>query len=786
MQSAPFGDVLHCEEQLRSTLYCDDKDNLRRKLAQLQREYLKTAQKLQRAEQMEAVRKHVSNEVAPKQDHHSRRQGPPGPEGTSKPTDGADKSSFGTEDKAVHISANIKDNLAGTSPADSSCSGTIGTPLASTLEPEPNCSDPARPSRASSTLRLRSRRSRMRWQRGADESQSSGPVSLRDEKQDSRQRENEPVGPAGGHLALEEESPDHSTSLCSVETTGAGEGTSLLEPRTPAEGPLYPAEYYVRTTRRMALSQGQPDPRAVIIRDRPSSGPPRRKKSSPLGDRRCPGALSPPRVSRPARGRKSRRRGGGGDLGVSPALRQALSPNSQPPRQPPQATPPDAQPLSGAPDLFPIFRKMIKSTPGAPSPESWRSLLLPSPKLSPTPPLGPRMRLAGRLSHFDLHRDFHLPDEQFAALKLSKLRQVAAESRMEVFPSPRRNTGGVRRRSGTPAESLGLTPAVEKWSGPSEDNDPRNVDTRLDPKLPLDPNNLCPSLVEEEPKGLDQQREPLPGCDRPLEAVQEDDGLQDVFPEAIKNGLGAQSPPPRSPAVASSPAPPSPGLATSPADDAAPSLSLPPPPSASPRPSDPSDGQTPPAAEQRASCTLQAPAGSALVDACCLRDSDGRLCVAAAAEWAVSLWSRPSPSGAWTRRHTWHFAEPLTKVFPVPDGAGLVCATLGRPEIQKGAVVPRRASRAAPGRRRAGGRGCGPGPAGHLLPFLDWLHAAGLHAGPRWQRYPPSPSRLPRCLRSGAGPGGRSPRRSDRQRRERPTLCVEFEEWTLAAENRAG
>lgn len=45
------------------------------------------------------------------------------------------------------------------------------------------------------------------------------------------------------------------------------------------------------------------------------------------------------------------------------------------------------------------------------------------------------------------------------------------------------------------------------------------------------------------------------------------------------------------------------------------------------------------------------------MDACCLRDSDGRLCVAAAAEWAVSLWSRPSPSGAWTRRHTWHFTE---------------------------------------------------------------------------------------------------------------------------------
>ncbi|XP_019717734.1 partner and localizer of BRCA2 isoform X2 [Hippocampus comes] len=759
MQSGPFGDVLHCEEQLRSTLYCDDKDNLRRKLAQLQREYLKTAQKLQRAEQMEAVRKHVSNEVAPKQDHHSCRQDRAGPDGTSKPTDGANKSSFGTDDKAVHVFANIKDNLAGTSPADSTI-GTIGTPLASTLELEPNCSDPARLSRAGPTLRLRSRHSRMRRQRrgeeagksqgeagSADESQSSGPASpslpllcrnippLRDEKldgnapDDGRRRENDPVGPAGGHLVLEEESPEHSTSLCSVETTRAGEGTSLLESCTPAEGLLYPAEYYVRTTRRMALSQSQPDLRAVVIRGQLSSGRPRRKKTSPLGssERSAPvsvgdrrrGAVSPPRVSCPARGRKSRRRGGGGNLGVrraspstAPALREAHSPNSQPPRHPPQATPPDAQPLSGAPDLFPIFRKMIKSAPVAPSSESWRSLLLPSPKLSPTPPLGPRTRLAGRLSHFDLHRDFHLPDEQFAALKLSKLRQVAAESRMEVFPSPRHNTGGVRRRSGTAAESLGLplglTPSVGKLSSPSEDNDPRNIDTRLAPTLPLDPNNLCPSPAEQEPKGLDRQRELLPGCDRPLEAGQEDNGLRDVFPEAIKNGLGAESPPPRSPAVASaplratsaaatsSPALPSLGLtplATSPADTATPSLSLPSPPTASPRPSDPADGQMPPAAEQRASCTLKAPAGSALVDACCLRDSDGRLCVAAAAEWAVSLWSRPSPSGAWTRRHTWHFTEPLMKVFPVPDGAGLVCATLGRPEIKKVRVLSCRGGR---------------------------------------------------------------------------------------------
>ena len=41
---------------------------------------------------------------------------------------------------------------------------------------------------------------------------------------------------------------------------------------------------------------------------------------------------------------------------------------------------------------------------------------------------------------FDIHQDFHLPDDQFASLKLHKLRQVAVESGVELFTSPSYNT----------------------------------------------------------------------------------------------------------------------------------------------------------------------------------------------------------------------------------------------------------------------------------------------------------------------------------------------------------
>ncbi|KAG7279540.1 hypothetical protein CRUP_034641, partial [Coryphaenoides rupestris] len=62
--------------------------------------------------------------------------------------------------------------------------------------------------------------------------------------------------------------------------------------------------------------------------------------------------------------------------------------------------------------------------------------------------------------------------------------------------------------------------------------------------------------------------------------------------------------------------------------------------------------------------TLTAPAGGALVDACCVSGPSGGLCVVAAGKWA-----------------------PVISVSSVPDAAGLLCVTLGQLEIREVRVL---------------------------------------------------------------------------------------------------
>ena len=80
---------------------------------------------------------------------------------------------------------------------------------------------------------------------------------------------------------------------------------------------------------------------------------------------------------------------------------------------------------------------------------SWRSLLLPSSPPTQTSPLPLRSLspgpLVNNLMNSDIHQDFHLPDDQFASLKLHKLRQVALESGVEYLASPSYNTRSSKR-----------------------------------------------------------------------------------------------------------------------------------------------------------------------------------------------------------------------------------------------------------------------------------------------------------------------------------------------------
>ncbi|XP_073336324.1 uncharacterized protein palb2 isoform X2 [Pagrus major] len=709
-------DVLHCEEQLRTTLHCDDKEKLRRKLELLQREYLRTAERLQRAERSEAVRRHVRSRIS-QQNHQDQRD----PELTPKPSQIPPSLTLDTQNE---ITSNVPQYQGPTGDYEMSRRSPVIRFLLPSDAALPRTPDPshgeAKSHRPSPALRLRSQRSRLRWEkrtaeggRSTDNSEEgpehcertetaraegseervetegrevvneseelfSGPDSESPslllthwntcgrtetgnmegkEKQGGQEKETElrhegkkesemstcgsPTihtegrGQDGSqHKGKEIEGGDkgetsrgdrngqfcedssykhteqnaaegieseksHDKSVEVKEEKGevvGGEhdvkGVGLLDSCTLVEGLLFPAEYYVRTTRRMTSSQSQPDMQAVIL-SQLSMGRPRRSRgrgrgrglnrnthnyersvehsqtdfsllttaspsvrprmesqvadtpaelnspsSSEISDRisACQidtDACFSPTVTtaRPGRGRKKRRGRGRGrpqtprctpqpDLGrtsddplptssqVSSSLslegadgpKTCLTPGEAVP------VPDDFQPATiqsaatqhssggnGAQcsaasghQVYPIFLKSSGRTNSSSQTsrctESCRSLLLPSSppaqtSLLPLPSPSPGLMI-NNLMNFDIPQDFHLPDDQFASLKLHKLRQVAVESGFEHFTSPSYNTRRSIRHSETETLSgdpvmplplqLGLTPTILHSPNPTE------------------------------------------------------------------------------------------------------------------------------------------------------------------------------------------------------------------------------------------------------------------------------------------------------------------------------
>ncbi|XP_031719028.1 partner and localizer of BRCA2 isoform X2 [Anarrhichthys ocellatus] len=688
-----------CEEQLRTTLHCDDKKKLRRKLALLQREYLRTAERLQRAERLDAVRRHVRSRIS-QQDQDQR--------------DPKVTSSFCLSPSPV-----IPNTTNGTNPSVAPCQGHTGPPAdcgasrrsqvirfrlpsdAACLETLDPGHDAAGGHRPSTALRLRSRRSRLRWERRSAEASRSTDDNSEERREQSERMETagaegseDVVKTEGTEVANESEelfscndSESPSLLLTSWNTCGQTEtgddkgkekqgrqelrgkdteltcwnaaehteereqegiengtrleteggeegensraqrdgrlcedssnkdpetkaadqieseishvntaeikednselvggehdvkGVGLLDSCTLVEGLLFPAEYYIRTTRRMTLSQSQPDMQAVILsqlsmgrcRRSRGRGLNRRAHDHERSDEHTSAGLSSPTsvgprmesqsadtsaelnsrssseisgqigtdahfsptvaTARPARGRRKRRgRGRGrpqtprgplsldthqqlglgqtsGDLQVSssPSLRgpdgpkPCISPGEAVPVQddPQPSSGVDAAPLSSASGhmkkVFPIFLKSNNGTNGsrqmsrrsAAGTAGWRSLLLPFSPPDPTPLLPLPTRYPGslfnNLVNFDIPQDFHLPDDQFASLKLRKLRQVAVDSGVERFTSPSYNTRRCNRRSDTrrrrssssdpampPPLPLSLTPTISNSPRPTE------------------------------------------------------------------------------------------------------------------------------------------------------------------------------------------------------------------------------------------------------------------------------------------------------------------------------
>ncbi|XP_029007368.1 partner and localizer of BRCA2 [Betta splendens] len=642
-------DILHCDEHLRSTLYYDDKEKLRRKLAQLQQDYIRTAQRLQRAERMDAVRRHVQSKIT----QHNQSD----PEITSNPclhSRKQTKNCGAAQDKGPEDSNNSKRSqvIRFQLPSDSPCPNTPDVSF-----------EVARGYRPSPALRLRSRRSRLRWERRSAEAEGitdtreegqgqgdgieSTQIEAEEEKikseetgvvneseelssasdspsllpthwsthantgagdverketeeyHEQRERENElnteggeestflPLEgckmatfiEAGGHECTKsrrkkEKEAGEGGGICGGEnemkpyeenhkenTEQNERGKSLLDSCTLVEGLLFPAEYYVRTTRRMTLSQSQPDMQAVILSQLNTGRRPRSRGRKSVSNRntqtndasgeqtktefasQATTSIDPPKSSdvqaagfsadlsqisceisdqvfdsrsdinayssptvrsnRPGRGR-TRKRGRGRARPSTPRSSLGLDTNHLGLGQVSDSPPPTATPaspcLSGhstaahlssgiteaqsdaatgnLEKVYPIFVKSNirnnRCTQTNRGTSSWQSLLLqPSPSartdLRPVP-CQSLSSLASDLMKLDIQQDFHLPDDQFASLKLHKLQQVSVESNVEGFISPY-NTRNRKRRSDSDCTSstdpviplplpLSLTPTI--------------------------------------------------------------------------------------------------------------------------------------------------------------------------------------------------------------------------------------------------------------------------------------------------------------------------------------
>ncbi|KAM9363749.1 uncharacterized protein palb2 [Symphorus nematophorus] len=193
-------DILPCDEQLRTTLHCDDKEKLRMKLVLLQREYLRTAQRLQRAERSEAVRRHVRSRIT-EQNHQDQRD----PEVTSNPCLNPSSLTLNTQSGTASGAVDPENSrrnpvIRFLLPSDAACPQT----------PDP-CHDPARGHKPSPALRLRSRRSRLLWEKRSAEARRStdnsqeGPEQSESMETASTEENEEGVKTEGSEVVNESE-----------------------------------------------------------------------------------------------------------------------------------------------------------------------------------------------------------------------------------------------------------------------------------------------------------------------------------------------------------------------------------------------------------------------------------------------------------------------------------------------------------------------------------------------------------------------------------------------------
>ncbi|XP_058235956.1 partner and localizer of BRCA2 isoform X2 [Hemibagrus wyckioides] len=456
------------EESLTS----QDKEELKKRLELLQKEYERTAQRLQRAERREAVRKHVQSRIS----EHNR---------------------------LLHINTSV----------------TLEQSSSSSPEQLSSCSAPSESRSPSRSHRLRSKRSLLRLQTrekesDTEESQEKMREGMEERWRDERremegerewtseekkdvekgqaeeerkqeeeeerreqaemmkdvlEKNEENLTPENHQSAAESSSVNQSplTKLLEIHDPPAGQSAFRNSPSTSSdnsvpsnemsgqscsinnaekssdfltsctliEGLPFPVEYYVRTTRRMASAHSSVDLDAVI-QSQLSNGRGRRRASrgrvtSQPSSQKLPEKSSSRRCGQ--RGWQGRRRTRESDSsGQSESLDQSPCSLPQEESEPTPSPNPSSDPqlhlsceLSTDPHVYPIFRRRCGRASVSRSRISTRikgsSQLLPS-LTSLTQALRTKdfRNLSGLLTILDV-QDFHLPDDEFGQLKLERL-----------------------------------------------------------------------------------------------------------------------------------------------------------------------------------------------------------------------------------------------------------------------------------------------------------------------------------------------------------------------------
>ncbi|XP_028827958.1 uncharacterized protein palb2 [Denticeps clupeoides] len=390
----------------------EGKETLKRRLEKLQKEYERTALRLQRAERRDTVRRHVRSRIA---EQNQLLDGPPG---------------VGPDPPAVSAS---------TGP---------GGPVPAVRFRLPD---------ASPAHRLRSRRSLLRLrERGGGTVQVPSsracdalPAWSRSDKENVRdppELKVELLDQPDPVLATEDQS--RTSSQQEILTDQSGSCTLM-------EGLPFPVEYYVRTTRRMAAAQTRPDLLAVISSQLSGGRGRRRTGQSPSSVAPRPATPASGSACRLVRARR-RSRGAGwcrrrrrrtpsrsteGDVSVSEPITAATALTQVKPHPPGDSHP--------SPGLCPTFQR--RGTRGS-------SPLLPSlDSLTQTLRRKHHGSVRSLLLTFDL-KDFHLPDDEFGLLKLEKLRPSLTRTAPSGY-----NTGC---HSNWPSEESGSEPFLTPSSSP--------------------------------------------------------------------------------------------------------------------------------------------------------------------------------------------------------------------------------------------------------------------------------------------------------------------------------